>query len=31
MSKKEEDFLKQFLIPFVPPIKMSEIPAVMNI
>jgi len=28
MSKREEDYLKQFLIPFVPPIKLSEIPAV---
>lgn len=29
MSKREEDYLKQFLIPFVPPIKLSEIPALL--
>ena len=28
MSKRESDYLKQFMIPFVPPIKLSEIPAV---
>ena len=28
MSKREADYLKQFVTPFVPPIKLSEIPAV---
>lgn len=30
MSQREEPFLRNFLRPFVPPIKMSDIPEVSN-